>query len=109
MTEKKLAALRSIGNEWSKGSYHRIYINDLTGWYGLQTTRYGSGNISSATLDGQGISNSHAREICGDLAYGKLWLDLTDNRWYSKDLAQGYVDVILPRVREAVRQAVAAA
>lgn len=52
------------GNRWTNGNHDRIYIKDLTlTTIGLETDRYNSGNINSATVNGEQISNTFAREI----------------------------------------------
>ena len=77
--------LKRIGSEWNKNGMCRIYFNDLQGLYGLKLSLYHTGNISSASLDGEPISNSSARKICSALA-GKLWFDCNDGKFYSRDL-----------------------
>jgi len=68
-------ALKAIGgSEWIRGDKHRIYFNDLPKWYGLQYTTYNTGNVKSAQLDGQPISNSQARGIIYGL--DKIWYDV---------------------------------
>ncbi len=48
----------------------RRYLNDWEQAIGLRITRYHTGNVSSATLDGAHISNTEARFMSG-----KAWLD----------------------------------
>jgi len=76
MTKKE--ALEMGGREWQKNGNHRIYFNGgaLEVLYGLEILRYKTGNISSATFNGEDISNSKANKllnkiICerGDRAY----------------------------------------
>lgn len=52
----------------------RYYVNNLTEIVGLEYGRYNTGNISSATLAGDVISNSEAGRILGMLEYGKVWV-----------------------------------
>lgn len=80
----KIEFLKELGSEWEKNGMHRIYFNDLPGWYGLQYERYNSGNVSSATLDGEHISNSKATGILSDLLALKIWYDVTTERFYWK-------------------------
>lgn len=49
------------GSRWTKGSYDRIYFNAKA--LGLRCSYYKTGNISSATLGGEHISNSCARQL----------------------------------------------
>lgn len=57
------------GREWAKGGLHRIYlpVEVSARVLELKVTRYDSGNISSATLEGEKISNASAKEILYDL------------------------------------------
>ena len=56
-------ALEIGGKEWKKSdTLHRIYFEGkaLENLLGLEISRYNSGSISSAKLDGEKISNSRA-------------------------------------------------
>ena len=77
-------ALKAIGSEWQKGNYHRIYFNDLGSRLGIETNRYNTGNISSATQDGERISNSQAKRVLGRCVYSKFWYDVPTDTYYSK-------------------------
>jgi|WetSurSiteA1Bulk_404760.scaffolds.fasta_scaffold45100_2 hypothetical protein len=57
------------GRDWQRGAHHRVYVGVELACkiVGLKITRYGSGNISSATLKGETISNSSARSYLCDL------------------------------------------
>lgn len=65
VTEKMVEFLKGIGaNEWHKGSYNRLYLNEaVDALIGLETECYKSGNIKSAWLKGSEISNAEARRI----------------------------------------------
>ena len=65
VTEKMVEFLKGIGaNEWHKGSYNRLYLNEAVDTLiGLETESYKSGNIKSAWLKGNEISNAEARRI----------------------------------------------
>ena len=71
------ALTKKFGRWTKKGSngkvYDRIYFNatDL----GMEVSYYKTGNVSSAAIDGEHISNCEARRIMGSKAY----FDLTDN------------------------------
>jgi hypothetical protein len=82
-----LESLLAIGGkEWQSGDKHRVYFNDLAKRYGLDLNFYGTGNISSASLDGEKISNSKAKKIDSYLRFAKLWYDFSDNEFHHKDL-----------------------
>lgn len=73
-----IAALTKKYGRWTKQGfngkvYDRIYFNatDL----GMEVSYYKTGNVSSAAIDGESISNCEARRIMGSKAY----FDLTDN------------------------------
>lgn len=57
-------------SRWTKGTMDRMYIN--ADKLGLEYTTYNTGNISSAKLDGEKISNSKAYRLLG----AKTYLDL---------------------------------
>lgn len=81
----KLLALG--GQRWQKAGMDRVYINELPRWYGLRCSYYNTGNVSSATLDGEPISNSIARRILGDLQFAKVWFDVSDGQFHGKGFA----------------------
>lgn len=89
------------GNLWERHGHRRIYFNNLTELYGLDLDYYNTGNISSATLDGEGISNNSARIIASDLKFGKLWFDLNTGSFASRDLPSRMADKLVERIKEA--------
>ncbi|MEV6165738.1 helix-turn-helix domain-containing protein [Streptomyces sp. NPDC052052] len=105
------------GNEWIRGNYHRIYLNDWTEYAGIEVTRYGTGSISSASLGGRGIANGRAYDLLG--AVSKVYFDVADGRLYVQhhgadayeirylDGERNYVDLVA-RIFAGVRAAVAA-
>lgn len=110
MDENRIRQLEQIGgSRWQKGEHDRVYINSLGQWYGIDTSRYGTGNISSATLDGERISNGQAKKLLGYLAYAKLWWDVKAERWSVKTLdyemeqvSKMVREVIVPRIELAI-------
>lgn len=83
-------------SRWTKGDHDRIYLNragrDLLG---LTLEHYNTGNIRSAELNGESISNGRARELCAwletvyyDCKTGKLcWrVGTCPNSDYAADL-----------------------
>lgn len=88
MNEKMIEKLAAKGfNRWTKGKYDRMYVNakDL----GLVCEYYKTGNVHSATFQGEGISNSEAYRMKAaktyiDIATGEV---VSDNR-YLKEAAE---------------------
>lgn len=97
----KLEALKKIGSEWQKGDRHRIYFNDLATLAGLDIDRYGTGNISGATLDGRTISNSEAKRIVSRLLDTKVWFDVADGKfhWQAPAGSDDWIKRILTAIR----------
>jgi hypothetical protein len=97
------------GRRWQKNGMDRIYLNDAHQYLGLEVNRYKSGNISSAWLDDEKISNSEAGRIAA--AMDKVFYDLTTGELR----IQGYgspraitLDEIRDRILTGLRAAVAA-
>jgi hypothetical protein len=105
------------GNEWIRGSYHRIYLNDWHQYAGIEITRYNTGNISSASLGGRSIANGRAYGLLD--AVSKVYFDVTDGHLYVQHHGadayeirylngeRNYVNLIA-RISAGVRAAVAA-
>lgn len=92
------------GKEWrSDSGAHRVYFNDLSGLYGLKTSRYGTGNISSATLRGSGISNSQARKIESAFVFAKVWYDVGTKAFGSKGLGDDDKAVIVTAIKKKAK------
>lgn len=68
-TEQKLIELGA--SVWEKNSMRRIYINAnlFSDVFALRITTYGTGNIRSAVLDGDKISNSKAYKLVSEKTY----------------------------------------
>src|SRR5690349_1689450 len=66
------------GSRWTKAGHDRVYINAWAALAGLETTRYNTGNISSATYQGEDISNSQAYKLGGCI--DKVWFDAADGQ-----------------------------
>ncbi|PVC80538.1 hypothetical protein DBP19_35975 [Streptomyces sp. CS090A] len=64
------------GNEWIRGNYHRVYINDWAQYAGIDVDYYRSGNVCGATLGGRGIANGRVGGLLG--AVSKVYFDVTD-------------------------------
>ncbi len=80
LSEQQMATLMELGNVWQKNGHHRIYLNDLPSLYGLKVSYYGTGNVRSATLDGEKISNAAATRLLGPLS-GKMWYDVVTTQF----------------------------
>ncbi|GAA2680034.1 hypothetical protein GCM10010400_49250 [Streptomyces aculeolatus] len=97
------------GNEWARYGKHRVYL-DWQQFAGLEIHRYNTGNISSASLGGEHISNSEARRLMG--AVDKLYFDAADNKlhiqWGYSTLRRTALDDLADHIFTGVRTAVAA-
>lgn len=85
LSDSTIASLEKDGwSRWTKGNFDRLYFNaDKNGV--LDCDYYKSGNICSATWNGEAISNSQANRIKGvkcymDIADGKI----TTSYWGSQ-------------------------
>ena len=68
----KMAKLVAVGGrEWMKYGKHRIYFNDdvICKVVGLSYSCYKSGNISSASINGEAISHAEASRYLSVTAY----------------------------------------
>ncbi|MFF0629783.1 hypothetical protein [Streptomyces sp. NPDC004296] len=66
------------GNRWQRNGMDRVYFNNWAELAGIETSRYNTGNISSATYQGEGISNSQAYKLLGCI--DKVWFDAADGK-----------------------------
>lgn len=87
--EEIIEALTKKFGRWTKKGYNgkvydRIYFNatDL----GMQVEYYRTGNVSSATINGESISNCEARRVLASKAY----FDLTDNTLHMDSKMEQY-------------------
>ncbi len=94
--------VKSIGKEWIKEDMHRIYINNLETIYGLQTTSYKTGNISSATLNGEKISNSRARQLSCDLSCAKIYYDVKTGKFETQHINDPLKSAIIEKIMALV-------
>ena len=70
------------GRRWQKNGMDRVYINDWATLAGIHVTRYGTGNISSASIGGRRIANGRAYNLLG--AISKVYYDATDGRLHAQ-------------------------
>ena len=62
-------------NSWTaRNGQTRRYVNGWEPLVGLEVTRYKTGNISGASVNGEGISNAAAGRLLGI----KVWIDDAD-------------------------------
>lgn len=91
------------GNEWKKDGKHRIYFNDLNDLIGLEVYYYKSGNVSSAKLNGESISNSEARRIMSALG-GSFYYDVTLGEWESTKWTTEYANDLIEAIENKISE-----
>lgn len=106
-TDDEIKTLTDRGfNRWTKKLPNgkvidRLYIDPE--YLGLELTRYKSGNISSATFNGETISNSEARRIEGTKCYvDVVTKEVVCDREDLKQAAQEVVDNVLSKEKPQV-------
>lgn len=75
--------LEDLGiSAWERGDMKRYYMNDdaFEAVFGLSIGRYKTGNISSARLNGESISNCKAYRLMGQAVF----FDAVRDGWYRK-------------------------
>lgn len=81
LTQEQIERLINAGaSRWTKYERDRLYIKRLADLIGLSYTKYNTGNISSAELNGETISNSECNRILA--ALNKAYIDLKTNTIY---------------------------
>lgn len=70
------------GRLWERNGMRRVYLNGWATLAGLEVTRYNTGNISSASYRGCGISNSQAYKLDGCI--DKVWFDAADGKLHCR-------------------------
>lgn len=83
MNDQIIKILTDAGGKlWEKNSMKRIYFSGdlVVEFVGLSVSRYNTGNISGATLNGDAISNSEAKRILGGI--DKIYYDLNDGKFH---------------------------
>lgn len=81
LTNEQIERLINAGaSRWTKYERDRLYIKKLADLIGLSYTKYNTGNISSAELNGETISNSECNRILA--ALDKAYIDLKTNTVY---------------------------
>jgi len=87
------------GRRWTQGDRDRVYVGAELGasLIGLRVSCYGSGNVSSATMDGEKISNASAREYLNTLR--DCYYDVMADKFFS--CCGGIARVLRDRLAEA--------
>ncbi|MFE4857401.1 hypothetical protein [Streptomyces sp. NPDC056670] len=70
------------GRRWQKNDMDRVYLNDWAEFAGIEVSHYNTGNISSASYQGDGISNSQAYKLLGSIE--KVWFDAADGKLHAR-------------------------
>ena len=73
MKARAQKAVELGGKLWNE---KRVYLNssEVKKIIGLEVSRYGTGNISGASINGEKCSNSRARKILNELEFGKSYV-----------------------------------
>lgn len=74
--------IKKEGNEWENYGHHRVYFDKhlLAELGGLECSFYNTGNISSAALNGEVISNARAKRLFGILDSVNMFFDVKNNK-----------------------------
>lgn len=77
-----IEALTAIGGRlWEKNGMRRVYFNSWGQFAGLDISRYQSGGVNGASLDGRSIANGRVSAILASI--DKIWFDVTDGEFYA--------------------------
>lgn len=79
------------GSRWTKGNLDRVYVNDWATFAGIEVSRYGTGNISSASFDGDPIANGRAGELLG--AIDKVYFDAADGKLHARHFGADAIQI----------------
>jgi len=91
------------GNEWTgNNGVTRVYMNGLSGLYGLEYGLYKTNNVSWARLNGEKISNRRAQSLVFQFTHGKLWVEGRHFHWkeMADEVAGTIIDAIESRAAE---------
>lgn len=91
------------GNLWERHGHRRVYFNynTLAELLGMKLEFYNTGNIRAAWMDGERVSNTHARGYYWDLRNGKIWYDLNTEKFATRDVEGRRAQHIIERIRGA--------
>ena len=89
-------------NRWTKYGKDRMYLRNVgKAVMALECTYYKTGNISSATLDGEEISNGAAGRVVA--TYNDAYIDMTTGKVYGVSDRGGYADTFESKLATAFR------
>lgn len=101
LNDKMIKKLEDAGfKRWTKGDYDRLYI-DATAC-GLEYDTYKSGNISSATFNGESISNARA----GRMKAMKMYVDIATGEFHAEHAYGTKGDTEIAAAAEAIYTAI---
>lgn len=77
---------------WTQAGKDRAYLTKeaILAAMNLKISRYGTGNISYAELDGEKISNSEAKRILLDLHNAAPYVDMLTGYYERRAVSEGY-------------------
>jgi hypothetical protein len=79
------------GSRWTKAGRDRVYLNDWAPFAGIEASRYNTGNVSSATFDGDPIANGRIGALLG--AISKVYYDAADGTLHAQHHGADRVDI----------------
>lgn len=98
------------GSRWQRGDKDRVYLNSWAEFAGLEVSHYNTGNISGATWQGEGISNSQAYKLLSCI--DKVYYDTADGKLHCRfGYGESRVadrDEVFQAVAAGIRTAIAA-
>ena len=98
-TEKMIAL---GGCEWIRDEMHRIYFNaSVTAELIKFEYCLRKGRVCSAILNGESISNAKGQELLAALDFGKIWFDLADGKFHSKNISDELFEKIVAAIQAA--------
>lgn len=74
--------VKAGGKRWQKNDMDRVYFDTWAQFAGLAASTYNTGNISSASYQGERIANRQAYLALG--AIDKFYFDTADNRFHAR-------------------------
>lgn len=89
------------GKYWESADHskRRAYFNDLHELAGLEIETYNTGNISSAVLNGETISNSAARKLASKLQFAKIYYDFATEKFAANDIDNDLFRTIVANIK----------
>lgn len=99
----KLADPTEYGRIWEKAGYKRLYMNKekLQEAAGLKIDRYKSGNIASASLNGEKISNSRAGRILYSIS--NSYIDMKTGKAHSTGDEAGLAEELMNKLKKKIK------